>query len=122
MGATGAAIDYSRATQVRSSLQAATDMTALISAREPRSASLDAVQARAKAQFDANYKHEDGVHVTSFALLRNGDELSVRATASVDMSITRLLGVETVSVGAESYAQRDRRKSRWSWRSTIPAP
>jgi Flp pilus assembly protein TadG len=110
VGATGAAIDYSRATQVRAGLQAATDMTALISARESRNASIDDIRARAKAQFDANYKHEPGVHVTSFTVARNGDELSVQATASVDMSITRLLGVDSVTVGAESYAMRGSKK------------
>ena len=110
LGSVGAAIDYTRSTSVRASLQIATDRTVLLAAREPKSAALADIQTRAKAQFDANYHPGKGVKVTTFAVNRVGDEMTVEATASVDMSLTRLIGFEAASVGAVSYAQRGAKK------------
>src|SRR3954471_16418049 len=91
LGSVGAAVDYSRSASVRAGLQIATDRTVLLAAREPKSAALADVQARAKSQFDANYHPVKGVKVTGFALNRIGDEVIVEATAAVDMTLTKMI-------------------------------
>src|SRR3954471_754972 len=105
LGSVGAAVDYSRSTSVRAGLQIATDRTVLLAARESKSAALADVQSRAKAQFDAVYRPAKGVTVTAFSLNRVGDEVSVEATASVDMTLAKIIGFDQASVAAASYAQ-----------------
>ena len=110
IGSIGAAVDYARSTSVRSGLQIATDRTVLLSAREPKAAPLADIQARAAAQFNANYHPPSGVKVTSLTVARVGDEISVEATASVETSLTKIIGFNSIDVGAVSYAQRGSKK------------
>src|SRR5687768_18325267 len=60
LGMVGLAIDYSRASRVRTSMHAAVDATALMLSREASKLTPEQLQARATQYFTANFKQPEG--------------------------------------------------------------
>ncbi len=102
LGAVSVSLDYSRMSGTRSSLSAATDAAALAAAQAPEATRL----AIARQVFDANFREPESL--TSFVALpfkRGTDEvMSVKATASVKMTLAQAIGYKTAAVGAASEA------------------
>ncbi|MDP2355996.1 MAG: pilus assembly protein TadG-related protein [Beijerinckiaceae bacterium] len=100
VGAISVSLDYSRMNGARSSLSAATDASALAAAQAPEANR----QTIAREVFDANYR--DSADLTSFEAIsfkRGNDEvMSVKATASVKMTLSQAIGYSSAPVGATS--------------------
>jgi Flp pilus assembly protein TadG len=96
-GSVGAAVDYSRANNARTAMQAALDATALMISKQALDLKTAQVQSKARAYFDAMFNRPDvkGLTVT-FSLQVNGPgDFTVLADGSgkIDTAFVRLLGV-----------------------------
>ena len=102
MAALGASLDYSRASQVRESLQTALDSAVLVGAADTN-ADRDTL---ALNTFNANFapKNSNITATPSFTTGSNG-VYSGSATASVPTTLLRVMLVNTISVSAQSTAQ-----------------
>ncbi|TGE01802.1 vWA domain-containing protein [Methylobacterium nonmethylotrophicum] len=101
----GAGVDYARGAGVRAKIQAATDAAALAVIREAPTLTTDAAfQARARAYFDAGFPAQHGVTVTRFVPARAGTQVTVTATAQVDMTLGRLMHPAPIEVSGTSQA------------------
>jgi len=103
-GLAGAAVDYSRASSVRTSMQAALDATALAMAKLAPTLTQSQLQAQTTAYFNANYSNLQGrnVSVAPTYTTGSGSQLVITATAKVDMALMQILGFSTIDVGASS--------------------
>src|SRR6476659_9161551 len=103
-GLMGAAVDYSRANSVRTSMQAALDATALAMAKSAPGLTSSQLQTQTTAYFNSIYNNLQGhnVSLTPTYTSGNGSQLVIRASASVDMAFMRILGFNTVDVGTSS--------------------
>src|SRR3954471_781211 len=92
-GLTGAAVDYTRASSVRTSIQAALDTTALAMAKIAPTASQSQLQTQTNAYFSANYSnfHGHNVTITPTYTTGSGSQLVITATARVDMAFMQIL-------------------------------
>ena len=93
----GSAVDYGRASSVRGRLQHAVD-SATLAAAENAIGTLAAAQAAADAAFAANYP--DGGSVTISQPAATPGVTQGVATVSVDTSILKIVGINSISVGA----------------------
>ncbi|KMO16618.1 TadE/TadG family type IV pilus assembly protein [Methylobacterium indicum] len=101
----GAGVDYARAAAVRAKLQTATDAAVLAVIREaPTLPSEAAFRARARAFFDASFPPQSGVTVTGFTPARAGTQVTVSATAQVEMTLGRLMHPAPLVVSGTSQA------------------
>ncbi len=108
MGMVGAAIDYSRVSQVRNAIASAAD-AAVIEGAMARGSEAER-RAVAERIFKGNIKHlTDLDRLTAhFApVMENGVEVSYRATVTVDVltSFTRILGVDRIPVSLAAEAK-----------------
>jgi Flp pilus assembly protein TadG len=97
-GSVGAAIDYSRANNARTAMQAALDATALMISRQALDLQSAQVQTKARAYFNAMFNRPDvkGLKVT-FSLQTNGPgDFTVLADGSgkIDTAFVKVLGVQ----------------------------
>jgi Flp pilus assembly protein TadG len=95
----GAAIDYTRASDLRARLQHATDSAVLAAAEEPTGV-LTKAQAAATTAFNANFPNGGTINVSSPA----SHTWSGVSTGSINTSFMRLAGINSISVGANSTA------------------
>jgi Flp pilus assembly protein TadG len=106
MGGIGAAIDYSRAAAVRTSMQSALDATALMLSKEAQGAANPALEQKATAYFNAIFKEPKATNVAVHALLTQtaagSFNLKVSGTASVSTVFSQVLGQSLFDVGATS--------------------
>lgn len=101
----GAGVDYARGAGIRAKLQAATDAAVLAVIREAPTLKSDAdFQTRARAYFDASFPAQTGVTVTRFTPVRAGTQVTVSATAQVDMTLGRLMHPGPLEVTGTSQA------------------
>jgi Flp pilus assembly protein TadG len=113
--ATGAAVDYSRATLVRADLQQAVDAAALAAAQAQAHGESDRVRlaAIARASFDANYASADIAQVASadltLATEAAGLGIGLTATTGIETTLTRLAGVKRFDVAATAHAVLDKK-------------
>jgi Flp pilus assembly protein TadG len=88
MGAVAASVDYSRASSIRSAMQAALDATGLMLSKDVKNAS-DQVSAQATTYFMAVFNHPEAKGVTVTPVLTSPSDgsfdLSLTATATIDM-------------------------------------
>src|SRR4051812_41289348 len=63
VGAVGAAVDYSRANAVRTSMQAALDSTALMLSKDAKNLSSDQLKTKATAYFTALFNRSEATNV-----------------------------------------------------------
>jgi len=113
-GSVGAAVDYSRANNARTAMQAALDATALMISKQALDLKTAQVQSKARAYFDAMFNRPDvkGLKV-NFALQTNGPgDFTVLADGSgkIDTAFVRLLGVPQMPI-------RTTAQVRWGFRT-----
>ena len=101
----GAGVDYARATAVKAKIQTATDAAVLAVIREVPTLRADAdFQSRARAFFDASFPPQAGVTVTRFTPTRAGTQVTITATAQVEMTLGRLMHPDPLEVSGASQA------------------
>jgi Flp pilus assembly protein TadG len=105
VAATGAAVDYSRASNVSSNIQAATDAAALAVARLPATTSETDFDLRARQIFDTVF-HANGLSVTTFDSSRTTRTVRVEAGATVPARFMKVAGVSAMPVRAVSETIR----------------
>lgn len=113
-GSVGAAVDYSRANNARTAMQAALDATALMISKQALDLKTAQVQTKARAYFDAMFNRPDikGLKVT-FSLQTNAPgDFTVLADGSgkIDTSFVKLLGVQQMPI-------RTTAQVRWGFRT-----
>ena len=105
IGLAGAAIDYSRATAARTSMQAALDATALMIAKDIQILPSNQVSSRASELFNASFERTD---VQSLQVTANvssgsaGTTISANAGGSVGTTFMHLLGRTSVDISASA--------------------
>ena len=109
MVAAGTALDYTRAANVRTKMQAATDSAALAAARDAGDLSQSQLAARARGVFDANF-HSRSATLDQFHAELNGKTVRISATASVPTVMLGILHIATINVGASSDVAWGRNK------------
>jgi Flp pilus assembly protein TadG len=109
LGFVGAAIDYSRAANARSSMQAALDSTSLMLSKDLSTGTITPSQVSAKATsyFTALYTNKDaqGVSVTATYTQgsgTNGNTVQVSGSGSITTDFMRIAGFPTMGYSAAS--------------------
>jgi hypothetical protein len=102
LGATGAALDYSRATANRASLQNAADSAALAGAAAPAGQKIQTAQ----AVFDANVRGISAISARATITLPDAQRVSVAANGTMAVSIFKALSPSGVDLSVRSIALR----------------
>lgn len=105
VGLVGAAIDYSRASSIRSEMQAGLDATALMLSKEASGLTTQQMQDKATAYFQAVFNRPEakGVIITpTYTTVNGSSTVRVAATGSVDTTFTRILGQTSMDLGSSS--------------------
>ncbi len=100
LGLVGAAVDYSRATNARTAMQAALDSTALMISKDAASMTAEQVSTKAKAYFAAMYKHPEAPasNVTAAYTPNTGKGATVQVSASgsINTNFMKIAGYPTI--------------------------
>jgi Flp pilus assembly protein TadG len=106
VGLTGAAVDYSRANQLQTSMQAAADTTALMIAQNAASQTATAVQSTADSYYRALFSNPAATNlaVTGTYSSTGGSTVAIRATATYRTAFMGILGYSTLPLAAVSNA------------------
>src|SRR6266545_7989850 len=106
VGLLGAAVDYSRASNMRTAMQAAVDTTALAIATNAASQSADQLNSSAASFFKALFTRPDAqnLQVAATYSSTNGTSVIVNASASMKTSFMGVVGLQTVPVAASGTA------------------
>jgi Flp pilus assembly protein TadG len=104
IGFAGAAIDYSRATNVQSSLQKGVDGAALQLAQRSKEFSDGELQARGQQLVASIADSQSNLQISSVLIVRDEDKIRVSANAVVSNAFMGLFGINTTPVSAESSA------------------
>ena len=104
IGLTGAAIDYSRASSVRTGMQAAIDATALAMARLAPGLTQSELQQKTTAYFNAMFNHPEAKNLvlTPTYTTAGGAQLTIAISGSVDTTFMKVLGHNSISLGSTS--------------------
>lgn len=108
LGFAGAAIDYTRANNARTAMQAALDSTALMLSKD--AATLDNAQlnAKAKGYFEAMYKHPEAsgvtVNATYAASASGGQTVELTGAGTMSTDFMNIMGIPQISFGSKSTA------------------
>src|ERR1700742_3264716 len=105
-GFVGAAIDYSRAANARSSMQAALDSTSLMLSKDLSTGTITQAQISSKATsyFNALYTNRDaqGVSITATYTPGSGTTVAVNGSGSIVTDFMRVAGFPTMGYNATS--------------------
>ena len=103
----GAAVDYTRANSVRTSLQLAVDSTALMLSKNATALTSDQVQTSAQSYFAALFKRPDATNtkITASYSTTAGSQIVISASADMDNEFMGILGLKTVNLTATSTAK-----------------
>jgi len=106
IGLTGAAIDYSRAQQLKTAMQAAADTTALMVAQTAASQTTTAVQSTTNDYYRAIFSNPaaQNLMVTGTYTSTGGSTVVVSATATYRTSFMGIMGFATLPLAATSTA------------------
>jgi Flp pilus assembly protein TadG len=110
-GFVGAAVDYSRAGSVRTSMQSALDSTALMLSKNAGSLNEVQINSLAKQLFSSNFSRPEASNTQVSAVYSqqsNGSAVTVTASTQIDTMFMRILGFSTIQVGSLS-------KVNWSY-------
>jgi Flp pilus assembly protein TadG len=101
IGMTGAAIDYTRASIVRTAMQAALDATALAVSKQAATLTSDQLNEKASAYFKAAFNRPEVKNVQLTATYSTGSAhtLTLSATTTVDTRIMGVVGINTIDLG-----------------------
>ncbi|WP_168197708.1 TadE/TadG family type IV pilus assembly protein [Pseudolabrys sp. FHR47] len=104
VGATGIAIDFSRANWAQGQLQAALDSTTLLLSREAAGESTAVLNANALAYMQAQFTRTDstGLIVTPTYTTDGGSQIVATATAAVSTTIGGIFGLTSIGISATS--------------------
>lgn len=108
LGFIGAAVDYSRASNARSSMQAALDSVALMVSRDFSTGKIKAtdINTTAQAYFNALYTNTEGKSVTVDAVYTpntgKGSTVRVSGTGTVTTEFMKLVGIPSMAIGSAS--------------------
>jgi Flp pilus assembly protein TadG len=107
VGFVGAAVDYSHANQVKASMQAAADSTALMLSKDAVSLSAAQLQTKADNYFKALFTRPDASDVLVYAnYTSNGGSLvKVDASAEVKTHFMGVMGFKTLKIGVDSQVK-----------------
>lgn len=110
IGLTGASLDYSRASNVQSQLQGALDASVL-SAAHQRGMSDGEVEAFMRAQIEAHMSGALGAGSLVLNISRDNEEelLAANATMQIDTTLLGVMGINYITVGADSAVSADYR-------------
>lgn len=103
-GLTGAAVDYSRASAIRTAMQAAADSTALAVSKTAASQTAAQVQSAASTYFSATFAKPDAKNlaVTAIYSSTNGSSLTVSASATVYTDFMGIMGIKQMPISVSS--------------------
>src|SRR5262245_44071830 len=101
-GLVGAAVDYSRASSVRTGMQSAIDATALAMAKLAPTLTQAQLQQQTSAYFNALFNHPEAKNltITPTYTTAGGSQLVISVSGSVDTSFMRIMGFSTLNVGS----------------------
>lgn len=105
IGSAGAAIDTGRGQLVKAKLSSSLDAAGLAAGSTVNTANL---QSEATKYLNANFDNYMGATITSMTITPNADNsvFSLAATAEVPTTFMKVLGIEKITVGAESEITR----------------
>ena len=104
----GAAIDYTRAATVRTGMQAALDACAITLSKEADKLDPAKLAERAQVIFEASFKHPEAKQIKVKPTYTNDNgtyKLSMQATGSVDTTVFRIFGTNTLNLKADTEVQ-----------------
>jgi Flp pilus assembly protein TadG len=101
MAAVGAAVDYSRAANVRTAMQAAADAAALLLARDGVALSNNRLAARAREVFLANFHRRDA-RVGVIDVEKTNRSIRVNAHGSVKTALMGIFRIDTINLSTTS--------------------
>jgi Flp pilus assembly protein TadG len=106
VGLTGAAVDYSRALQLQTSMQAAADTTALMVAQSAASQNSSQVQTATDRFYKGLFANPaaTNLQVTGTYSNNGGSTVYVKATAAYNTSFMGVVGFRTLPLAADSTA------------------
>jgi Flp pilus assembly protein TadG len=105
IGSVGAAIDFRRASVVKTSMQQVLDATALMLAKNAGTQTADEMQRLGKRFFNAQFKSKDARNVqVSVAYTEGNSTVVVNGTARVKTTFMSIMGFKNIDVGAASTA------------------
>lgn len=100
---TGAAVDYSRANSVRSSMQASLDAAALALSKDVTGLNSSQITQKASDYFLANFNRPEATGVTvSATYTTNPSTIVVNGSGSIQTDFMKLLGVSSINVTTSS--------------------
>lgn len=104
IGGIGAAVDYSRANQVKAKLQAALDSTALMLSKEASADTSNKLQTNAAAYFSAMFNPPGAQNITISVTYSTtgGSSVTVNGSASVPTTFAAVLGINQITVSDTS--------------------
>lgn len=104
VGIAGASVDYTRANSVRTAMQAAVDATALSLSKDARTLTGEQLSQQATSFFMAAFHRPEAKNLTvtpQFSSPQPGSFLlSIAATASIDTTLTQILGQSQLNISA----------------------
>ena len=101
IAAVGAAVDYSRAANVRTAMQAAGDAAALLLARDGGTLSNDRLAARAREIFLTNF-HRPDTRVGTIDVEKTNKSIRVSAQGSVKTALMGIFRIDTIRLSTTS--------------------
>jgi Flp pilus assembly protein TadG len=106
-GLIGAAVDYSRANAIRTSMQAALDSTALAMSKSVTTLTAAQLQTQAVAYFNAlfNQPQATGVSITATYTTTGGSQLTISGSGSVPTDFMRVMGYSSLNFGSSSVVK-----------------
>jgi len=107
VGLVGAAVDYSRATSVQTSMRAAADSTALMLSKLASTLNAADLQTKAQDYFKALFVSPDATNLVVKAVYTadGGSKIIVDAYADVSTDFMGIVGVRSINVGVESQVK-----------------
>jgi Flp pilus assembly protein TadG len=115
VGAVGAAVDYSRASNVRAAMQAAADATALMLAKTASTLNASQLQANANSYFLANFNRPEAQSLQVQAAYTQGQKgftVTVDGTANVSTAFMGLMGMSQIPLSTTGTASWNNSKLR----------
>jgi len=105
IGAAGVAVDFSRASSVRTAMQDALDSTALMLSKEAATDSSDQLQKNALKYFQAMFTRPEAQNISvSATYTASTSQVMVNASANVPTSIMSVLGYDDIAIDGASTA------------------
>lgn len=100
--AIGAAIDYSRASQVKTAMQTALDSTALHLGLLPHDSSQAVLESEAANYFAANYQGDADVNLGAIGVVKDGPSITLTLDANLSTIFMGIANINHMDVGAIS--------------------